>query len=155
VIADGAPVTVIFKIKGKPGRSEIRVDGPVTSQIRTLRPRLEESDGHRIYSAGDFTKLGHADWGLVGLWAIGDPHLATVMGECLYYGQERVPRDIAFAPGCPTADGQPFVYPDTDGGRGGVILTSSAFDNPRGLGGYYATAAEVNRHGAVAFWIDF
>lgn len=155
VIADGAPVTVTFAIKGRSGESEFRVTEPVTSEIRTLRPRLEESDGHRIYSAGDFTSLERADWGLVGLWTIGDPHLATAMGECIYYGRERVPEEIAFAPGCPTADGGPMVFPDADAGRGGVIFTSSAFDNPRGLGGYYVTAATVQRYGAVAFWIDF
>ncbi len=155
VVADGAPVTVSFKIKGMQGHSSVRVSDPVTAEVATLKPRFQESDEHRIYSAGEFTRLKRADFGLVGLWVIGDPHVATAFGECIYYGSGRLPDDVAFTPGCPTADGEAWAHPDPDAGRGGVIFTSAVFDNARGLGGWYATASTVQRYGAVGFWIDF
>lgn len=162
VIADGAPVRLTIKNDNLEGRTSHYVTGDVTSQIQTLDPRIEERNTRTVFSAGDFTELKQADFGMVGLWVVGNPHAATAVGDCLYYdgsdfGYPNVhpPEEVAFMPGCPTGNGDAFPYVDPDGGRGGVISTTASFCCPVGVGGWYTTAAQVNRYGAVAFWIDF
>jgi hypothetical protein len=160
VVADEAPVRVTFRIRGTPGRSEIQVTKSVDAEVKTLKPQVHEQNGNVVYSAGDFTKLTRADFGLVGLWVAGGAHAATAIGDCMYYDyrdeeENNPPEDFAFLPGCPTGDGYPIVAPGPDTDGGGVILTSSSLCCPSGLGAWYTTASAVERYGAVAFWIDF
>ena len=155
VVADGAPVTVTFKIEGADGRVSSQPSTEVRGQIKTLPVRLESGEGNHVYAAGGFSSLKRTDYGKVGMWALGDPHAATAADACLYYGKQRFPDDVAWGPGCSLiADSYPVVRA-TPAGQGGVIYTSSAYDNPRGLGAWYSTASTVQSHGAVAFWIDF
>lgn len=162
VIADGAPVTVTFRSKNLGGTDHVSVREKANAQVQTLDPRVEESTGHTLMSAGDYTELDQADFGLVGLWAVGNPHAATTLGDCMYYDYSDEgdlallpPEEIAFLPGCPTGDG--YVHPiiDPNGGRGGAIFTSAGFGPTVGVGGWYQTAAVVQSYGAVAFWLDF
>ena len=162
VIADGAPVTLTFKSKNLTGRSRARVTDPVRTEIKTLDPRVHERNTDTVFSAGDYTKLKEADFGLMGLWTVGDPNAATAIGDCIYYDYSdygyptaNPPEEVAFTPGCPTAYGDVYPYADPNGGRGGAIFTSASFCCPVGLGGWYATAAAVKRYGAVALWMDF
>ena len=156
VIADGAPVTVTLKLLGSESRSHIRASGYVPSQVKSLEARVEDSNGRRVYSVGDFTSLSEPGFGFVGLWAISDPHAATAVGECLYYGDDlAVPETVAFLPGCPTGHGHPSAFVDADAGRGGASLASSALGDLQGLGGWYTTAGTVKRSGAVALWLQF
>ncbi|MDQ3939752.1 MAG: hypothetical protein M3238_00180 [Actinomycetota bacterium] len=162
VLADGAPVTVTFKSKPLDGRSTASVMQRAAAEIKTLDPRVQESTTKTLFSAGDYTRLKEADFGLVGLWVTGAPHAATAIGDCLYYdngdyGYPSVapPEEAAFLPGCPTGEGSAYPYVDQNGGGGGMIFTSASFCCPVGLGGWYTTAADVKRYGAVAFWIDF
>lgn len=156
VIADGAPVTVTFVLKNSYGRLRTEVTDPVTSQIKTLRPTVDETDGNTLYSAGDFTELEQVDFGLVGIWVLGNPHVVSAVDDCVYHeeGLPPPPDDLAFLPGCPTGGSvRPFVE-DGDGGSGGVALTSTWYCCPVGLGGWFATVSEVKRHGATALWLD-
>lgn len=155
IVADGSPVTVTFRIEGLAGRSHVPVNNRARAHTKTLRPVIHETHSHAVYSAGHFTSLTQADYGVVGLWVVGTPHLATGYGDCIYYGEAALPETVAFMPGCPAADGEPDVHGSGDLGRGGVVFTSAAFDDARGLGGWYTTAAVVERYGAVALWIDF
>ncbi|HEX2196462.1 MAG TPA: hypothetical protein VHJ76_06005 [Actinomycetota bacterium] len=158
VVADGAPVEVTIGVKGERGGDVVRADGPVASEIRTLAPRVHERETDTLYSAGDFTRLRRAGYGLVGLWAIGAPHGASAFGSCTYHGGESViptpSEESAFAPGCPTSDSFEHVSP-MPGERGGFVYTVGTYGNIRGLGGWYTTASAVERFGAVALWIDF
>jgi hypothetical protein len=155
VIADGAPLTVTLQIKGRSGQASIDVRGKATAQIKTLPVHVDATDGHYLYSAGSFTSLKRADYGLVAVWMVGDPHLVTAADACLYYGRQRYPDDVAWSPGCSLlADSYPITH-QTPAGEASVTYTSSAYDNPKGLGAWYSTVATVQDHGAVAFWIDF
>lgn len=162
VIADGAPVEVTIRIKGVAGRDDVAVTHRVPTDIRTLRPRVDDGATHSLVSAGDYADLDDVDFGLVGIWVDGDPHAASAIGDCNYYDFSEFgypsllpPEEVAFLPGCPTGDG--FVFPsvDTDGGAGGAFLTSSGFGKQVGVGGWYQTASVVKDYGAVALWIDF
>ena len=49
----------------------------------------------------------HVDRGMIGLWTIGEPHVATAFGSCMYYEEVSTPDpppEVAFMPGCPTSD---------------------------------------------------
>lgn len=162
VLADGAPVTVVLGIKGLNGRQRIEVRERVRAQVQTLKPRVEESEGRTLMSAGDYSRLKDVDFGLVGLWMSGDPHLASSVGGCHYhdyreFGYPSVfpPEEVAFLPGCPTGEGSVYPHVDQDAGGGGVIFTSGGFGNEVGLGGWYQTAAVVKQRGAVVFWLDY
>ncbi|MEA2433280.1 MAG: hypothetical protein QOG54_737 [Actinomycetota bacterium] len=155
VIADQAPVNITFKLKGIAGSQSIVPTDHVDSEIVTLEPTVDETNTHTIYSAGGFSKLDHVDFGMVGLWTIGEPSGGTAYGECLYYGKnQRVPEETAFMPGCPAADGDVAAAPPGVGGPGGIIFSSGAYGGTRGVGGWYATPAVVHDYGAVGFWID-
>ncbi|MDQ3646562.1 MAG: hypothetical protein M3345_06455 [Actinomycetota bacterium] len=157
VIADGAPVTVSLKIDGLSG-SVSGKPTPVDAEIRTLSPRVFDGPESVVYSSGGFTDLqgDEADYGFAGIWALGAPHVVTAAGECFYYKGSRVPPAPAtFAPGCPTGDGEPYIWP-APGADGGLILTVSNYTCcPRGIGGWFASAARVHNRGGVALWIDF
>lgn len=158
VLADGAPVTVTFKIKTLSGTTHVPVAGPVRSEIKTLEPRVHEDGTDTVFSAGDFTELNEANFGMVGLWVIGDPHSATAVGDCTYYPENRLTppnEDVAFTPGCPLSDGYTHPWVDPDLGEGGMVFTSASQCCPVGVGGWYATAAAVKDYGAVALWIDY
>lgn len=153
VVADGAPVDVTFTIKGESGRQTIPVAGHVKAEIRTLRPTVHETNSNAVYSAGDFTELDRVDFGMVGLWTVGQPHGATAYGSCAYEGDGAPPVEDAFLPGCPAGDGYENVS-SAPGPGGGIVLTAGTYGRTRGLGGWYATASAVERYGAVGFWID-
>jgi hypothetical protein len=158
VVADGAPVTVTFKLKGVHGEARVSVNDPVTSEIKTLRPRFyEEGPSSSVYSTGDFTTLDSSDYGLIGFWFTGVPYAASAGDDCIYWqGGTHPPEEQAFLPGCPTRpSADPFVFVNPSMGRGNVMWTTSGICCPVGLGGWFATAAEVKRHGAVALWIDY
>lgn len=162
VIADGAPVTARIRIRGLAGSDKVRVDGPVSSEIQTLSPRVDDQTTHTVVSAGDYTGLPDVGFGVVGIWTEGEPHAASAVGDCLYYDYRDFgipsvlpPEEVAFLPGCPTSSGNVFPVVDSDGGSGGAFLTSSGFGDQVGVGGWYTTAAIVKDYGAVAFWLDF
>ena len=95
---------------------------------------------------------------MIGLWTIGEPHVATAFGSCMYYEEVSTPDpppEVAFMPGCPTSDVKNPHVSEGDGGRGGIVFSSAAWGSARSFGGWYATAAAVERYGAVGFWIDF
>ena len=171
LVADGGEVRVGLSVHGAKGSKIIDVDRAegqeVHHEIRTLTPRVNGTPGETIYSAGDFSSMNHLDFGMVGLWAIGDTHVATAYGPCVYYGkyvgrtEENV--DTLFTPGCPAAaigltSTRTWVTESPPDDNSGFVLTSRGTgppDAPRGLGGWFATASEVKRYGAVALWIDY
>ncbi|MGH2753232.1 MAG: hypothetical protein ACRDLB_02260 [Actinomycetota bacterium] len=157
LIADGAPVEVTLRIKGLKGSVEARPQA-VPFEARTFTPRVT-TDGDFIHSAGDFTGLadGRPQYGLVGLWALGGPHVATALGDCLYHGDEPdVSEDEAFLPGCPTGDGELSAFPNVNQNDAGLImLVSDHLCCPRGLGGWIAAGSMVRTFGAVGMWLDY
>ena len=154
IVADGSPVSVTLKISGSKSRRSVRVNGPVTSEMRTLTPRVHETNTNTIYSAGDFSRLKEPDFGAIALWTIGAPHGATAYGACHFRKDESVPEEVRLVPGCPLGYGSPAVWPGP-GDRGGVVAVSRMDSTTRGLSGWYATASVVEQYGAVGLWIDY
>lgn len=154
VIADGSPVRIQLKVKGSKNNNVVRVDGPVRSEMRTMTPRVHETNTDSVYSAGDFARLKDPDFGAIALWAIGRPHVVTAHGVCHYAKREDVPDDVRLLPGCPTGYSNPWVHP-YPGEMGGFISTSMGDGDTRGLAGWFTAAAGVQRYGAVGLWIDY
>lgn len=166
VIADVALVKVKLKVKGSPGGdAPIPVDGRVRSEIRSLTTRIHEETTDTVYSAGDFSRFPDPYFGATGLWLMGDPHVATGWGHCAYFappphsgsliGLPRPPAEYAFMPGCPTGSRSIDVHSTSLGGPSGLVASMSAYDGLHGAGGWFTSVSEVNRFGAVGFWIDF
>jgi hypothetical protein len=157
LIADGAPVEVTLKVKGHKGSLRASPQ-PLPFEARTFSPRVT-TEGNFIYSAGDFTDLadGRPKYGLVGLWALGGPHLLTALGDCLYHGDEpEPPEDDAFLPGCPTGNGEASAFPNVNQDDAGlVMLVSDHLCCPHGLGGWITAASRVRTFGAVGLWLDY
>jgi hypothetical protein len=171
LVADGAEVSVSLDVHHAVGSKVIDVDRAqgqqVRHEIRTLTPRVHGTPDENVYSAGDFSSMKRVDFGMVGLWAIGNTHVATAYGPCVYYG-DYVARnednaDALFTPGCPSAglgptNSQTWITespPDDNAGVVYIARSSGPPDAPRGLGGWFATASQVQRYGAVALWIDY
>ena len=154
VIADGPPVRIQIKVKGSKSNDVVRVNGPVRSEMRTMTPRVHETNTDSVYSAGDFSRLKDPDFGTIALWAIGRPHVVTGHGLCHYAKREDVPDDVRLLPGCPTGYSNPFVHP-YPGEMGGFIAVSMGDGDTRGLAGWFGAAAAVERFGAVGLWIDY
>jgi hypothetical protein len=125
----------------------------VATEIRTLNPQISADSGHRVFSTGGFTHTKGTDFGMVGLWVVGDTHLGTAFGSCLYEKRPAFPSEVAFVPGCPVGDDYTTATPGR-GARGGVVFTAASLGRQEGLGGWYATSADVDRYGAVAIWLD-
>src|SRR5205823_4508731 len=138
----------------------------VTAIIRTLPTRTSiDGMGRNEYSAGDFAPFKdrahafHPRWlGVAALWAIGDRFVADAFNSCAYYDWDRPdPRSydprVAWAPGCPPEEQTipPDTWTNTGTGttRGGFDLISTDLGAPRGLGGWYVSAADVRNSGAV------
>lgn len=170
-VADGAEVSVSLKVQGAKGSKIIDVDSTkgqeVQHEVRTLTPRVHGTPGERIYSAGDFSSLKHVDFGMVGHWAIGDSHIATAYSPCMYYGEHdgrtKENADKLFTLGCPASAMGPTSSsvwvtespPSDNGGFVQIARSGGPPDSPRGLGGWFATASDLQRYGAVALWIDY
>lgn len=164
VVADGAPVTVEF---GKRSAITRRVvpPQPVDDEVATLEPRVDLAGDRRVMSAGSFTSLDSVDFALLGLWGVGEPGHNSAFGDCFYPrgftflgdddGVPQQPAETAFLPGCPTADGKPKVKQANQQYPSGVVYTSTHLSDMVGVGGWFATTAELKRAGAIAYWLDF
>lgn len=111
-----------------------------------------------------FTSLDSVDFALLGIWGVGDPGHNTAYGDCFYdRGVTFLPDDdvvphqpaeTAFLPGCPTAYGRAHVRQSSQTYPSGIVLTVTHLSDKAGVGGWYATSAELKRAGAIAYWID-
>jgi hypothetical protein len=157
LIADDAPVTLTLRFSSLHGSVEAMPTESVASEIRRLPFSISSSEAGTIYSAGAFTDIQSPTYSLMGLWAKGDRHVASVFGDCSYRSPSDAPPTAAFVPGCPTGEGEPFVSTsETPGGApGGVIFTSSSFDGAAGIGGWFSSTAGVSDFGAIGFWMKW
>lgn len=163
VIADGAPVTVSFDKRSAITR-RVPLTDTVDDEVVTLEPRVDLSGDRRVMSAGSFTSLASVDFALLGLWGVGDPGHNTAYGDCFYDrgvtflpnddGVPNQPAETAFLPGCPTADGDAEVRESSQQHPSGVAFTVTHLSDKAGVGGWYATTAELEHSGAIAYWID-
>ena len=157
VVADGAPVRVELLFKGSKRRDEVRVGGPVVSELRTLPATVDVEPGHNLYAVGDFTHLDDTDYGHVSIWAMGEPYAASMARRCAYYTEEDAPDTDAFAPHCPDSAemAQVPVANATAGTRRQPVYSFGFADGERGIGAWLSMAGVVTEVAAVALWIDF
>jgi hypothetical protein len=166
-VADG-DMKLTLRIDSLKGSLHARPSRPVQSDIRMLRASAAAPTS-TVYAAGEFTPLsdGVADFAAMGLWADGSPHAITGYGECFYepqglYGQI-LPRDLAFAPNCPTGenlwtDGYPQYHVSNQEDvtetavRFSISYSGAAIS---GVGGWFDSAAEVHDFGVAGLWLNF
>lgn len=157
VVADGAPVRVELLVDGSKVRDEIRVKGPVASELRTLPVRTQVEEGGSLHIAGAFTKLKDTDHAHISIWAMGEPYVASVSQRCAYYKEEDEPPVNAFGPQCPNSPEmlQAPLADHTSGPRRQPVYSYGFADGERGIGAWLTTAGVVTEVAAVGLWIDF
>jgi hypothetical protein len=157
VIADGARVSVDFEIAGSRGRDEIRVTGPVASELTTFAPSVQEVAGHTVYTGGGFTTLEDTDFAQGATWVSGKPYVASAAGICSYMTEEEARVQAVALPQCP-GGAEMFRQPMYDAGSGeyrAPFYSGSFVEGDRGLGIWHVAAAAVEEFGAVGLWIDY
>ncbi|HEY7873542.1 MAG TPA: hypothetical protein VIG64_00305 [Actinomycetota bacterium] len=141
---------------------------PVQSEIRMLRPTSPTPD-RSIYSAGQFTPLrgGVADYAGMGMWVDASPHTLTAYGECFYEPEmlmgQVLPRELAFAPNCPTGenlwtDGFPqYRISEHEQLTDEKVHWSVAYSGAliSGVGGWFDSASVVREADMVGLWMNF
>lgn len=158
LVTDGAPISYRFKIDGLPGTTELVASDRLGASIRTLRPIPGTGPDTSLFASGEYETVStETGIGFLGMWALGTSHTATGFGSCYRYQQNpQLPREIAFAPGCPAGDSHPRVHHQgISEAKGGFALTSVNYTLPSGIGGWYSSAAEINSSGAVGLWLQF
>lgn len=158
LVTDGAAISFRFKISGLQGTTELVASDRLSASIRTLRPLPGTGPDTKLFASGEYeTVSAEAGVGFLGMWALGTSHTATAFGSCYRYPQSpRLPREVAFAPGCPAGDSHPRVHHQgISEAEGGFALTSVNYTLPSGIGGWYSSAAEIDFSGAVGLWLQF
>jgi hypothetical protein len=166
-VADG-PMKLTIRMDSLEGSMRARPSDPVESDVRMLR-QTAAAPGSTVYSAGEFTPLRDqkADFAAMGMWIHASPHTVSGYGECFYepemlYGQI-LPRDLAFAPNCPTGDnlwtdGYPQYQISTheDVTEKEVHFSISyAGAVVSGVGGWFDSVSAVDDFGMVGLWVNF
>lgn len=158
LVADGAPISFRFAIDGLQGTIELVASDRLNASVRTLQSIRGMGPDTNVFASGGYeTVSAKAGIGFLGMWALGTSHTATAFGSCYRYPQSpRLPREVAFAPGCPAGDSHPRVHHQAiSEAEGGFILTSVNYTLPEGIGGWYSSAAEIDSSGAVGLWLPF
>lgn len=157
LIADGARARVELPLQGLSRTIHLRAEHEANVRIRTLTPRVSNTPGQTVLSAGDSSKLTGGGLAFQGLWLDTSATAAASWGDCVYRQDEEVPDEtVAYLPGPCSPPGIEDTV-DTFGAVDGLRLTSSAARPylPKAMGAWYATASMVKDAGAVAVWLKF
>ena len=156
VVADGSPVRITLTLPGLEGRSVVRPDGAARAVVRTLTPRLQETNTGLIYSAGNISPFrdGHG-LTILALWLKGEGTEKAALGDCVYEDDPPVIEAIAYLPEiCPRSfysGYQTSGSADPDNYDIGFNLTLDGL--PAAIGTWYAAQAPVEEAGSVAVWL--
>lgn len=163
VIADGKPTTTTFRLPGLSGRQTLSPTKPAGPAI--VRPSVAQdvqAGGQRPILTGGVEPSQDSDrgFGLFAIQADSREWVGAAVGFCFYQNKPR--EEIAYAPGCPTAESQagtpdflanPLGFPLQRSYLSGVDWNNGP---PAAFGGYFAAAArnESVRHTAFMMYLD-
>jgi hypothetical protein len=155
LVGDGAKVSYEFRFGELSGSAELQSPRPANFDISSGDPGLvHDPIGRTVFSGGDFSDTEGPGFSFFGLWVTGGNHVATGYGICTHEA-ESVPPEIAFSPGCPGGDGSVGNTRPQAPEDGGLVLTYSEPRLVPGLGGWYASANDVESGGAVTLRLSF
>lgn len=156
VVADGAPVTIRLTLPGLEGRSLVRPEGAARAVVKTLTPRLHETNSGLIYSAGNISPFrdGHG-LTILGLWLKGVGTEKAAMGDCVYEDDPPAVEAIAYLPEiCPRSFYSGYQTSGSAAPDDYTIGFNLTLDGlPAAIGAWYAAQAPVEEAGSVAVWL--
>lgn len=163
VIADGKPTSTTFRLPGLTGTQTLRPKKPAGPA--TVRPTVVQdiqAGGQRaVYTGGvEPSQNSQRGFGLFAIQADSREWVGAAVGFCFYENKPR--QELAYAPGCPTAQAQTgtpdFVMNPLGFPLQRSYLSGVDWDNgpPAAFGGYFAAAArnESVRHTAFVMYLD-
>jgi hypothetical protein len=149
-VADGTWAKFRMELAGLSGKVRIRPRGPLTSEVRSLRPKSSAQGGEGLYWDGRATTLEGEGLAVLGLWLDGAEAIKGEGGFCTYDAEPAEP-ETAYMPPCPTADYQQTFQIEARSAEFSYYTKDLAID--RGMGVWYGTASELERAGGTALWI--
>jgi hypothetical protein len=136
VIADSTPVTVTLELHGLRGKRNIELTRPANGAITLPRVRASVDPTKSVYSFGEEVDFSGTSGIAIPLMRFRTGHAFSNRRELCYYDKgPSVPDPLAYAPGCPMADG------------GVAVQETSHVDDHVVVDGYYAQASGPNRWG--------
>ena len=156
LVGDGARASYEFRFGELSGSAELQSPRPANFDISSGDSGLvQDPIGGTVFSGGDFSgETEGPGFSFFGLWVTGSNHVATGYGICTHEA-ESVPPEVAFSPGCPGGNGSFGNTRPQEPEDGGLVLTYSEPRLVPGLGGWYASANEVESGGAVVLRLRF
>lgn len=162
LVADGAPVTVTFRLDGPSGSTKLTPQHPLRIPMASPKPIFAEPAHRGYFSGGATYRLASPSWMASALW-VETPGLGGAYSPCMYRGGASPGAAGAFAPQQCAADNyqgdSPDVFPpslSTDSVEYTLYETDRGV--PKGTwskGYWWASAAPVVSAGMTTVFIPF